>query len=85
MTTALEQSFADVCAKHDVHYVDVSINLHQSEAARFHACLQWGDSGCAQANGSTISEALTEAVGTMLVRRGLRTDALADEALPEAA
>lgn len=81
--SALEQSFADLCAKHDVHYVDVGINLKQRPAARFRASVQWdGDDGCASSNGATISEALTGAISAMLVKRGLRTDALADDPLP---
>ncbi len=68
--TSLEQSFADLCVKHDVHYISASINTHQPETARFLVCIQWkGEGSCAMQNGRTLSEALTRALAEVAAMR----------------
>jgi len=84
--SALEQSFVDLCAKHDAHCVAVGIDLYQGPPnARWQVCIQWGEDGCAIGNCGTLSEALTSAVSQMRIKRGLHTPegpTLADEPLP---
>ena len=70
MATALEQSFADLCEKHDVRYISASIKLDQREPARFLVSVQWpGEGNCALQNGRTLSEALTRALAQVAAMR----------------
>lgn len=70
MATQLEQSFADLCAKHDVHYISASINMEQREHARFLVSIQWpGEGNCAMQHGSTLSEALTRTLAEVAAMR----------------
>lgn len=70
MTTALEQSFADLCEKHEVHYISASINMEQPARARFLVSIQWpGDGNCAMQHGHTLSEALTRAIAEVYAMR----------------
>lgn len=83
MSTALEQSFADLCAKHDVHYIAVSISTEQRKVDRFLVSIQWpGEGNCAMQHGSTISEALTRTLAEVAAMRTPEPPSfLADEPL----
>ena len=89
--SALEASFAQLCAEHDLTCVKVGLNLNQHEASRFGVTVHWDGytrwvSGYISENGATIAEALTKTFERM---RELRTPplvpTLADEALPSIA
>lgn len=81
---ALEQSFANICAKHGVHYIDVSLSLLQDESARFCIFLQWtGEKACSMGHGATIEAALAASVADMHAKRGVSDAAFADEPLIE--
>ncbi len=86
--TNLEQSFADLCIKHDLLNLDVSINP-DPDCSRFQVSMQWRDEtkefgrGISAEHGDTIAEALTAAIGSILAKRGGTTITFSDEALPE--
>ncbi len=83
MATQLEQSFRDICAKHDIHAVSIGILLpNDNRGSAFSVSLQrWIDghpSGCWQAGGSTIQGALGEAIAQIYAVEEI---ALVDEPL----
>lgn len=90
MTTALEQSLIDLCAGHNLTAVSISINLEQSERARFQAVAHWdgpSNSGhsCVIECGPSIGTALKTAMIAVQKCRGVPNFELADEAAQVAA
>jgi hypothetical protein len=91
VATALEQSFLELCRKHDL--TSLSVDLHyRPDGTHFFGCYAHGKDkhgqsfvGSCSVNRDTISGVIGEAVANLDSRRG-KTEpiALADEALPEA-
>lgn len=65
----MEQTLKDLCAKHGLNYVSVSIS--QSEPRHCSIFLHW-DGRCAYGNGATFDAALSEALADMAERRTAR-------------
>lgn len=84
MTTKLEQSIIDLCAKHDLS----SVSFHFRSSARIspfgvYVFAPDLDGECELGGGKTLAEALSDAMSKVAVNRANR--ALADEPLPECA
>lgn len=77
MATALEQSFRDLLAEHNLASLSIDCNV------RGFYSYAHGDGQCASGGGATIAEALSNSIAALHVKR-LTTEpvALPDEALP---
>lgn len=83
MATALEQSLADLCEKHDL--LSFGLNFHPAPHSFFSVSLQWAKYGEREGvleHGGTSAAALGNAVAAMIAKRtlGVPID-LPDEAL----
>jgi hypothetical protein len=86
MTTALEQSFADICEKHNLSSFAVKI----VRSRRFVATAHWegftrSGNACATEFGDSIAEAITNTLAAATADRASDVIVLADERLPEEA
>jgi coenzyme F420-reducing hydrogenase beta subunit len=91
--TNLEQSISGLVKRHGlVHFsVDYSVCTYGDDSTWFGVSMQWLDPtdiehgrGVAHSSADTIAEALSNAVTSMLAKRGV-TETIAEEALPELA
>ncbi len=65
----MEQTLKDLCAKHGLDYVSVSISLRAHSYCSIF--LHW-EGRCAHGTGATFDAALTEALAEMAERRAAR-------------
>jgi len=91
VSNALEQSFADICAKHELTCLSIALMVDYDETPPrgwFNACLQWRDRskehglGGVSSSADTIAAALSSATELMVAKRHPDlAGALADEPL----
>lgn len=88
MTTALEQSFAAICAQHGLTAITLGMNLKQREESRFTVTVHWDgftSTGhrCTNAHGATLQAALDACLDRARDERRapLERPVLPDEAL----
>lgn len=85
--SALEQSFRDICEKHDLTVLSVSASRRTDGSSGFRATAHWDGfsrtgNACEFGYGDTIAEALAELFGAVTSARTPEGPTLADEPLP---
>lgn len=78
MSTMLEQSFADLCAEHDL--TAISICYNHGGGLRFSSFVHGGGE-CSVCHGDTIAQAIHAAIVGLAARRTAPGQLLADEPL----
>lgn len=78
--SALEQSFRDICEKHDLRAIGITIHPAHNDA--FTVYVHANPGLCAGESRETLADALNASLALMAAKRGLLAGALADEPLP---
>lgn len=87
MASALEQSFIDICEKHDLTVFSVDRRTHAGAEPYWHSNCHWDGYSrrgfnCQSGNGQTIAEAVSNCLAAMRADREHHTElTLADEPL----
>lgn len=82
MTTALEQSFADICTEYNLRCLSVQYSTKDDIGQWFTAYVHRGDQ-CASGTDDTIATAIGSAIAALEAKLKTQAVALADEPLPE--
>ena len=79
--SALDQSFADLCEKHDLDCIGV--NYHRGHEGTHFSIYAHHGKICASGIADDIGAALSIAIASMNEKRGAALEGFPDEALPE--